>query len=184
MPRPHDSDADLISRCLAGESAAWETLVDRYARMVYSVPRRMGLPADVCDDVFQDVFATVLRSLGSLRNQSRFPSWLLRVAYRASWLVAAPRAGPPAAGLSTPPEVASDEQLIRWEQQALVRRALDQLDPRCRDLLLALFAPNAASYREIAQRLSIPIGSIGPSRNRCLAGLLEAMKALAREELE
>ena len=83
--RTHESDAALVRACLAGDEDAWEELVDRYGRLVYSIPRRLGLSAVDADDVFQNVFAALFRRLADLRDQSRLTSWLITTTYRECW---------------------------------------------------------------------------------------------------
>ncbi|MER3408303.1 MAG: hypothetical protein C4292_06150, partial [Nitrososphaera sp.] len=78
------SDTDLIQACLNKDENAWKELVERYGRLVYSIPLRYGLsPADA-DDVFQNVFTIVLRRLSSLRNQSSLTAWLITITQRES----------------------------------------------------------------------------------------------------
>ncbi|HYN88697.1 MAG TPA: sigma factor, partial [Ardenticatenaceae bacterium] len=70
------SDPALIQACINGDQSGWNELVDRYGRLVYSIPQRYGLSATDADDVFQNVFTIVLRRLESLRDQTRLSAWL------------------------------------------------------------------------------------------------------------
>jgi RNA polymerase sigma factor (sigma-70 family) len=85
--RSDESVAALVRACLDGDERAWQELVDRYGRLVYSVPRRLGLSAADADDVFQNVFVLLYQHLGSLRDQGRVSSWLITAAHRESWRV-------------------------------------------------------------------------------------------------
>ncbi len=172
-------DPNVIERCLAGDQAAWSDLVDYYAGLVYSIPRKLGLPADVCDDVAQTVFATLARRLSSVREVSSLAGWLATVARRESWRARrAQRRGRDESGPLDADVPVEDRELRRVEQILRMRWLLNGLDPRCRDLLTALFlSETTPSYEEIAARLSIPLGSIGPTRQRCLAKLASQMQS-------
>ncbi len=78
----HSSDHDLIQYCLDGNQSAWEELVERYARLVYSIPLRWGLTREDANDVFQNVFTIVLRQLERLRDRMTLLEWLITIAYR------------------------------------------------------------------------------------------------------
>lgn len=166
-------DGQLVRDCLDGQRGAWDELVRRYSRLVYSIPLRHGLsPADA-DDVTQTVFGIVLRKLGTLKDHARLAPWLIRTTYRECWSHRrASRAAAPLADdvvdASSPPA----DELARWERQHRIRTALENLDERCRKLLEALFfARDEPSYIQIAAELNIKVGSIGPTRARCFKKL-------------
>lgn len=167
------SDPALVQACLAGDQRAWEELVDRYGRLVYSISRRMGFTAADADDIFQEVFSALLRSLPVLRDQTRLAAWLITTTRRECW-----RFGQSAARWKPLDEAAFDDapapldEIVRWEHEQGVRQAMRRLDARCRELLRELFLePAAPSYETIAARLHMPIGSIGPTRARCFKKL-------------
>lgn len=167
------NDPDLIKACLNGDEAAWNELVERYARLVYSIALRYGLSSIDADDVFQNVFTIVFRRLSSLRNQKLLAAWLITITSRECQRLR--RRNPEAIEMdeSIPDggHLPHDEAQI-LERRHLVRTALDQLDPRCRELLIALFLdPSEQSYEKIASRLGMPVGSIGPTRARCFKKL-------------
>lgn len=168
------SDPELVQACLNGEHEAWDTLVERYGRLVYSIPRRLGLSDSDADDVFQTVMGTVLKRLASLRDQSRLSAWLIRMTYRESWRLANRQRRArgqeleDAADAGTP----TDEQVARLERQQLVRQALEEIDDRCGRLIHAFyFDADAPSYEQMAEQMGVPIGSIGPTRARCFKKL-------------
>src|SRR5688500_18133819 len=76
------SDSQLIGACLNGDEKAWQALVGRYKRLVYSVPVRWGLPPEDSVDIFQGVWFDCFRQLSSLRDVERLQPWLVRVAVR------------------------------------------------------------------------------------------------------
>jgi RNA polymerase sigma factor (sigma-70 family) len=161
----------LIDACIAGNSVAWGRLVAQYAALVYSIPRRYRLPPEACDDIFQEVFAVLLRELPNLRDTRTLPKWLITVAARESLRTARKTASRAHAPPVEPAPLPSEE-LERLERQQLVRDALEELGDPCKSLLHELFATDSPDYAAIASRLGMPIGSIGPTRGRCLKKLL------------
>lgn len=174
--REQPSDAELIRDCLSDRQRGWDRLIERYGRLVYSIPLRLGLPAADADDVFQIVWSIVLRRLESLRDAERLSAWLIRTTYRESWRRVRQRsrqASSDAAELdAAAPDEPAEHDIIRWERQELVHRGLGQLDERCRRLLTALFlGRETPPYEQLAEELGMRIGSIGPTRARCLQRL-------------
>lgn len=186
------SDEDLVARCREGREAAWSTLVRRYQRLVYTVPRRAGLSEAQAADVFQATFTKLFEHLHRIDDASRVRAWLVTTARRESLrLLEEGRriveftsvdgdddGADPIAQIADPaplPEALLDE----LQQQDRVRRALERLDARSRQLLEWLFLDDQPpSYTEIAARLGIAEGSIGPTRARCLAKLRTLLEAL------
>ena len=162
------NDASLIQACLDGKDAAWRELIERYGRLVYSIPLRYGLSSVDADDVFQNVFTIVFNQLARLRNQKLMAAWLITITWREARRVAKHThiqndLDEDMEDNQSPPL----DQLQRWEQQHIVHQALRQLESPCRELLTILFLETPTpSYEEIAKRLGMPIGSIGPTRAR------------------
>lgn len=180
------TDVELIQACLGGDEVAWKTLIDRYGRLVYSIPRRYGLSPTDADDVFQNVFALVFRQLGSLRDRDRLAPWLITISYRETQRLL--KKTSPAVELdeTTPDGMDPPIDLMQaWERQHSVRRALEELGSPCRDLLTALFLDSSeASYEQVASRLGIPQGSIGPMRARCFRKLEAILVRLGIDKSE
>ena len=178
------TDAELIHACLGGDQTAWGELVDRYGRLVYSIPRRYGLSEADADDVFQEVFIILYRKLSTLRDPDRLSSWLISTAHRECYRVG--RQSGRHAGLDrelADLEGPSEERVEAWERQQLVRQALRQLGGRCEELLLALFAgSDPPRYEEIAEKLGMKVGSIGPTRVRCFKKLEKILAELGLEK--
>jgi len=165
-----DGDVEILERCRAGDEDAWRALVERYEALVYSVPSRYGLPRAECDDVFAEVWGALVRSLQKIRDAQALPQWLIRTATRATWEIArkskrtVPEDLPPLTGAAPPVEFAE-----RLEAEQHVRTALERVSERCAKMLrLLYFTSPEPSYDQIAKRLDIPRGSIGPTRRRCL----------------
>lgn len=177
------SDPDLVRRCLEGEENAWEILTTRYADLVYGVARRSGVGAADAGDVVQEVFLALLQNLKKLRNAERLLPWILKTARRQSWrtvkkargVVARERAGARGEIVEGP---LPEEELVSLEREQTVRMAFAELGERCRRLLDALFfRGEGPRYAEVAEELGVPVGSIGPTRRRCLERLERALTA-------
>ena len=173
--------------CRACDAAAWQGLVARYQRLVFAIVRRAGLDDEAGADVFQTVFMRLLQHLDRIADPSRVQAWIVTTTRRemqlqrrqARQLAAVEVAAQDAddddeslAGDSAADDSPSPEQaLARWQQVMRVRDAIDRLDPRCRELLHAVFADEPSGYGELSRQLDMPVGSIGPTRARCLAKL-------------
>ena len=177
----YHNDSDLVTSCLNGNEAAWKELVTRYARLVYSIPLRMGLSKDDADDVFQIVFGIVYRELHNLRNKTLLAAWMIRITHRESIRLNKRQSFSSAISdeLTSSADGLAPETLETWERQHLVRQAISQLDGQGQKLLTALFLePSAPSYKQIAQSLGIPEGSIGPLRARYFKKLESILVAM------
>lgn len=178
------SDAALVGRCRRGEAAAWAALVQRFQRLVYTVPRRAGLSGAESADVFQQTFARLVEHLARLDDPSRVRAWLVTTARRETLklLEQRRRFATPLGAPSDPADLAEDplerlpdpdplpeELLSMLQEQDRVRRAVERLDERSRRFVELLFLHDPPlAYAEIAGRLGIAEGSIGPTRARCL----------------
>lgn len=174
-------DAQLISRCMDGDEAAWAALVRRHGPSVWTVIRRSGLSEIDAADVYQTVWRIAVESLPRLREAERFPAWIARTAHfqsmRALRTICATRRALDRISPREAEEAAPEEQLARIETSRVVSAALERIGERCASLLRALYFDDPRpAYGEIAARLSMRVGSIGPTRARCLARL--------RDELE
>jgi len=181
------SDDALVRACLAYDQLAWNELVTRYGSLVYSVARRAGISTTDIDDVFQEVFTIVFQNLPSLRDQSRLLFWLITITRRESLRVL--KRGLFQTDLDDTLDetmangnTSSSEDVERWESQQLVTRALDRLDARSRELVEALFFDSSPPrYDELAARLGIPRGSIGPTRARLVKKLETILLSMGTE---
>jgi RNA polymerase sigma factor (sigma-70 family) len=180
------ADSPLVEACLKGDQDAWRELVARYSRLVLSVPRHYGLGEDDAHDVFQNVFAALVEQLPKLRDRSCLAKWLIATTRRQAWRQIQRQRRP--VPLDNVPEMPDEAPLpaalaMRWERQHAVRQAVRRMGGRGAQLLTALYLEEPApSYDEVARRLRIPRGSIGPTRARCLAKLLEVLRAEGLDE--
>ena len=168
-------DADLLAACGRGEQRAWDALIDRYGRLVYSIPRQFRMSDSDAEDVFQTVFAALLKNIDRIDRPERLSSWLITTARRECMrLIRASkreRAADAADHMIDDPDEVRD-MTARLEQQHLVRTAMARLEERDRNLLTALFkAGGGGDYESIASKLGIPVGSIGPTRARAFKKL-------------
>ena len=178
-------DATLVRACRQGDRRAWETLIQRYQRLVYSIPRRAGLDDDQTAEVFQQVWVALLAHIERIEQPERIGAWLATAARRESWRQSRRASGTQQlgddeddpAGQIADTALLPDEQFERIERQHAVRQALGRIDERCRVLLTALFyQAEPPSYGELAARLNLPEGSVGPTRARCLQKLRQALE--------
>lgn len=174
------TDEALVLACARGDAAAWDALVERYKRLIYTIARRAGLDEDQATDIFQRVFTILLERIDTIEQPAQIGAWFVATTRRESWrLRRRERAAPSALGI--PEEYAADlldqdplpdEQVQTLEDQHRVRLALGALDERCRRLLTLLFlAPEPPTYTMIAALLGMREGAIGPTRARCLQKL-------------
>lgn len=172
------TDTELVSACLAGDAAAWDALIARYQGLIFGVALRLGFPTADAEDVFQNVALKLCLHLKDLRDIDRLSAWIGAVTRQECFRS---RRRAPHACLDDLPEPASEDDLadavLREERAHLVRMALKSLSPECQALLDLLYGPEPASYAEVSERLSMPMGSIGPRRARCLERLRKNLEA-------
>lgn len=175
----NDTDWELIRACRQGRPQAWEQVLDKYERLVFSIALKQGLTAADAADIVQITFTILLQSLDVFDEEVRLGGWLATVARRHAWRwrERRRREGPaPAADLgetlSWQEDESAERPLRRWERIEWLESGLAQLDERCRELLLALyFDPAQPSYADVAAQMGLAEGSIGPTRARCLQKL-------------
>jgi len=175
-----DSDLELVLACRRGDQLAWEKLIHRYQRLIFTIPLRAGLDEDQAAEIFQDVFITLFQKLNDIEEPDRLQAWLVTTARRKTWRTISNARTSPVSDTDLLDAAAvrdkaplPDEQLFILEEQHRIRTAVSSLDERCRNLLQMLFyRAEPPSYAEIAVALGIPEGSIGPTRARCLEKLL------------
>ena len=178
-------DPELIEACLKGNGQAWEALLVRYQRLIYSIPLRYGLPEHDANDVFQNVSLLLWENLGNIRDRARLGAWLVITTRRECWRMMRQRrqnvtvSEGETLDMLLPTGPLSEDEFLAMELQSQVRAAVEYMDGPCRELLTLLFytEPRPA-YSEIAQRLTLSEGSIGPTRSRCLEKLLKILEAM------
>ncbi|HJQ70818.1 MAG TPA: sigma-70 family RNA polymerase sigma factor [Blastocatellia bacterium] len=182
-------DRELIAACLEGDAGAWEALIVRYQRLIYSIPLKARLSTDDAADIFQSVCLKLYEKLATLREHEKIIAWLITTTTRETWRMAA-RARREGQSAASDTEDASeavsqipatgplaDEQRQALQQQQIVREGISALPDRCRDLITMLFyQKDDLSYADIAARMKMPVASVGPTRARCLEKLKKLLQ--------
>lgn len=177
VPRHGDGEpiAELIRRATGGDQQAWNGIVDRFSALVWSVCRLFRLNESDAADVAQTVWLRLVEHLPSLREAAALPGWLstttrheclrvLRQRQRQSYY-ASDEVLERTVDLD---EADLDAGVVAAQRRAAVREALATLPEHCRQLMELLVQDDRPSYAEIGSRLQMPVGSIGPTRSRCL----------------
>lgn len=172
----------LVGRALDGDKSAWDELVERYAPLVWSICRRHRLSKADSEDVGQSVWLRLVENLPGLREPAALPGWVATTTQRECLrLLRLGRRTEPVDPLANSKDLADegraavDEDLLLQERRHAVRSAFAELSERCRRLLSLLVEDPPKPYGEISAAMVMPIGSIGPTRTRCLDKLRAAL---------
>lgn len=182
-PEPGWSDKRLVRACLDGNEEAWAALIDKYKRLIYSIPIRYGASREDAADIFQFVCLELFSHLPQLRKTAALRGWIMTVAAHQSFhwkrkhLKRTDREqtnlDPDELGVE--PSVASDVTDAA-EREQIVREVTAGLSPRCQEMIRLLFySEPPLPYKDVAQRLGLAVGSIGFIRGRCLQRLEKAL---------
>lgn len=165
----------LVARVAEGDQEAWNEIIERYSPLVWSICSRYQLSRPDIDDVGQGVWLGLVEHIGKLRQPAALAGWLATTTRNECLRVlrAARRYDPdglPSEDLMPPdPDAAVIEQeLIEAELNAALRAAFAELSPACHELLSMLISDPPPAYAQVSKVLGIPVGSIGPTRARCL----------------
>jgi RNA polymerase sigma factor (sigma-70 family) len=169
-------DAVLVTRCLGGDGRAWTLLVERYGPVVWAIARRADLTPDDEADVFQNTWRVAVEELTTLRDRAAFAGWIAQVtrhqAMRLRRGYGIARRSLAHAAREGVDERRPEESLLELEARREVGAAVERIGRRCAELLRALYYEEPPpAYTQIAARLGMRIGSIGPTRARCLEKL-------------
>ena len=168
------SDERLVQECVSGNEEAWSALIDKYKRLIFSIPIKYGLSSDDATDIFQNVCVELLSSLPKLREPKALPKWIMQVT--AHKCFREKKRGQRFESSDDEEEKvdvaipAAAEGIVREaEDEHNLRSAIAEMPGRCRELVEMLFFEEPARpYKEIAAKLGIATGSIGFIRQRCL----------------
>jgi RNA polymerase sigma factor (sigma-70 family) len=173
------SDRSLIRACRRGDVGAWQSVLDRYERLVFSVPRRYGLSHEDAADITQLTFTILIQSMDTLSEDSNLGAWLITVSRRHTWRLLDRNRRKVASeyairGETNTPPVSED--IEHWELGEWLNQGLSLVSKDCRELLSALYLePAQPSYADVAARLGMAVGSVGPTRIRCLKRLRQIL---------
>src|SRR5690242_9285499 len=177
-------DERLVQACLSGDEKAWNRLIDKYKRLIYSVPVKYGFSPEDASDIFQNVCVDLFTNLSKLRKVESIRSWLITVAtHKCFHWKRQQRQDVELDAMEQ--EVAEDlapaapQVLQEVEEEQAVRDAIQKLTPRCAELVKMLFFEQPpVPYTEVAQKLGLATGSIGFIRGRCLNRLQKILGEL------
>lgn len=187
------SDQQLVEACIAGSETAWETLIERYRSLVYSVCLNYTKSAEDAADVYQEVWAQAHLKLATVRDARSIRSWLITVTRNICYhwqTKKKSRASREQGGYETdeldlrgsvlPPDLGEIEDHRRLQE------AVSKLSPRCQALIrLLFFRQPPLKYKDVAVRLELAVGSVPFIRARCLEKLhrlLEADESTAKDK--
>jgi RNA polymerase sigma factor (sigma-70 family) len=180
----HDSAAarrvaKLVERAARGEAEAWDDLVDQFSPLVWSIARAHRLSDADADDMFQTTWLVLLEHIDRLKRPGRLAGWLTTTARREALRLARHNVRllpiDEERLASSPCDDDAITVVLTCERDSAVRHAFTTLAARDQTLLTLLVAEPRRSYEQIARTLGMPIGSIGPTRSRCLERLRRAM---------
>ena len=176
-PADPSSPAALVARAAQNDQAAWNALVDRFGSTVWAIARGHRLNQADAADVFQTTWLRLLEHLHRIQQPERVGAWLATTARRECLRILRMAGRQVANGedFDILPDPASsrslDGNLVSAERAQVINSLVDQLPMRSQLLLRMLSADSPLSYVEIGEALSMPIGSIGPTRARALEQL-------------
>lgn len=171
----------LVDAAAQDDQAAWDALVKRYTGLLWSIARGYGLSAAEAADVAQTAWLRLAERLDTLFDPEHVGAWLATTTRRECLRVLrhADRVTPTDDETQfNPPrsEPGPQSQVLAAERAAVLWQAVDTLSDRCRRLLRLLMADPPPAYEEVAAVLDMPVGSIGPTRRRCLRQLRETLE--------
>lgn len=168
----------LVVGARSGDQGAWDQIVARFTGLLWSVARAYRLEPNAAADAVQGTWLKLVESIDDLHEPEALPGWLLTTARRQALRVARAHGrdllSDDIEGLDADPGTAAaalDTALLTDERDAALWTAFRGLTERCQRLLRVLVAPESPPYSEVAAQLGMPVGSIGPTRGRCLAQL-------------
>ena len=172
---------ELLTAAIDGKEEAWTELVDRFGQFVWSIARGFRLDPAATADVSQTVWLKLIENAEKIKDPERLPGWLATATKREALRVTRLRSREPLVDFEwEPPDATAaslDSMLIEDEEVRGALLAYEELSDRCRHLLRLLLTEPPLSYEEISDLAEMPVGSIGPTRARCVEQLIARMGA-------
>jgi RNA polymerase sigma factor (sigma-70 family) len=176
------SDEELLAGIRSGAPTSWPMLVRRYDRLVYAVARRLRLSPEQCEDIAQTTWLKLVENVDRLRDGGAVAGWLVTTARREAYgvlrqerrdqQVAERLHGEALTGGATTRDVeALIDDLTMRDVAHTLDTAVAALPSRQRELVRLLLEPECPSYAEVSRRLDMPVGAVGPVRQRALCRL-------------
>jgi RNA polymerase sigma factor (sigma-70 family) len=182
--------AELVAGARDGDRSAWDLIVERYSGLVWSVARAHRLGPSDAADVFQTTWLRLVEHIDRIREPEHLGGWLsatarheaLRLLRVGSRETLADDIGERADAdpVRAEPMPSPESVVLATERRAEVLLAMGRLSPRCQTLLRLLATDPAPSYAEVSEALDMPVGSIGPTRGRCLQHLRDLLESPPR----
>jgi RNA polymerase sigma factor (sigma-70 family) len=175
--------AECLAQARAGDRKALDTIVTELNPLLWHVVRAQGLVTDDSADVIQTTWLEFLRRINEIRTPEALTGWLVTSARREAWRVRDQRrrsgGGDPVPIISaqTDPGPAVDDRVLTNERDRALWQHFQKLTDQCRELLRIVALVDRPDYDVVAEALSRPRGSIGPTRGRCLAKLRDLLLA-------
>jgi len=166
------SDERLVQQCLRGNQEAWSALIDKYRKLIYSIPVKWQLPREDANDIFQSVCIDLYAELSRLREPRALPKWLIQTTVHKCARCRQQQSR------TSDQEISEDLALTtvtaatlieEVEREQMLRDAIVAVGGRCAEMIhMLFFASPALAYEQIARKLGLATGSIGFIRGRCL----------------
>ncbi len=182
--------AEAFEAFRRGDRAAFDDLVRIMTPLLWHTVRSQGVDAVLAEDVVQTIWMRLLHSSEAIRDPRTVVKWLLTAVRREAWRVtkrsraelertATPVGEQPDALADVPArrDQLPEEVVFREERQRRLWRHVQELPERCRELMRVIAFADRPDYASIADALAMPVGSIGPTRGRCLAKLRQLLAA-------
>ncbi|MGH8914478.1 MAG: RNA polymerase sigma factor [Acidimicrobiia bacterium] len=169
---------ELLARAAEGDQEAWSALVDRFSQMVWSIARSFRLDDATAKDVSQTVWLRLVENCHRISDPERLPGWLATTCRREALRVKGlrERTVPTEFEYDIADESPSLESMLVEDEEAReVVAAFGALNADCQQLLRLLTTEPPLSYEQISEIVGRPVGSLGPTRSRCLQRLMSAM---------
>lgn len=175
-PTRWERAGDCFERWREGDSRAMDELVRLMTPVLWHVVRAYGLDRALAEDVVQTTWMTLVRTHASIHEPKAVSGWLTMCARREAWRVGKQHRRADATEVETlephlPVTESAEQTAARDDESRRLWDAVSHLDARCQRLLRVVAFEERPDYARIAQDLSMPIGSIGPTRQRCLGKL-------------
>jgi RNA polymerase sigma factor (sigma-70 family) len=178
QPDGHTDLATLLRAASEGDQEAWNAITDRFTSLLWSVARSYRLGSDDAEDVVQNTWLRLLENLTKIDNPEALPGWLATTARREALGILRRRGRTVltrdedlGVDLADPASTDLDSALLEDERDVELWASFAKLPERCQQLLRVLMACDRPVYAEVSAAFDMPIGSIGPTRRRCLERL-------------
>ncbi len=176
---PANDSAELVGRIRTGDGSAWRELVDQYEPLLRRLARQYRLSGQDADDAIQLTWLRCLEHIDQITHTDRLRGWLATVCRRESIRLATKRRREMAVGEQTVTRLVDEGQeehdpgaeMARRDERDRLSRAITALPERQRRVLIELLKEEGRSYLDLSRRLGLPVGSIGPTRQRAIARL-------------